>query len=282
MTKFSQVVFESINDVTLSKEQISDFSVIEHDIRLDCRLNTKIQNDYLIVAPNGAVDREKLNLPVFARWNYHSIFSSTILSISDPVLLLDDSLRIGWFAGTKSFDVADFTSKVVVEVAKQLGIASDRIIFWGSSSGGFASILLASKIDGASFVSINGQSKINDYYSGHVEDYRKVFDSESSTDQIIQDYPLRWSILNALSESYDQGRATKGVVVQNTIDEMHYLKHYTPFCEKFYLPVEGGKSNRYELWSLLFENQKGHGPEPADIAKQVVEEYLPKILGENK
>ena len=248
---------------------------------LGCRLNAKIQNDYLMVAPNGAVDREKLNLPVFARWNYHSIFNSTILSISDPVLLLDDSLRIGWFAGTKSFDVADFTSKVVVEVAKQLGIASDRIIFWGSSSGGFASILLASKIDGASFVSINGQSKINDYYSGHVEDYRKVFDSESSIEQIIQDYPLRWSILDALSESYDQSRATKGVVVQNTIDEMHYLKHYTPFCEKFYLPVEGGKSNRYELWSVLFEHEKGHGPETADIAKQIVSEYFPKILDEN-
>lgn len=282
MTKFSQVVFESVNDIRLSQEQVSDFSVIEHGIRLDCRLNTKIQNDYLIVAPNGAVDREKLDLPVFARWNYHSIFNSNILSISDPVLVLEDSLRIGWFAGTKSLDVADFTSKVVVEVAKQLGIKSDRIVFWGSSSGGFASVLLASKIDGANFVSINAQSTISNYYSGHVEDYRKVFDGQSSIEKIVEDYPLRWSIINALNESYINGLFTKGIVVQNTVDEMHYLKHYTPFCESFYLPVEGGKSSRYELWSLLFENQKGHGPETAEIAKKIVEEYLPRILGENK
>lgn len=205
MTKFPHAAFKSIEDIVLSEEPVSDFSVIEDGIKLGCRLNATIKSDYLVVTPNGAVNREKVNLPAFARWNYHSIFNSTILSISDPVLFLEDSLRIGWFAGTKNLDVAHFVSEVVIKIAKHLGIASDRIIFWGSSSGGFASILLASKIDGASFVSINGQSKINDYYSGHVEDYRKVFDNESSTDQIIQDYPLRWSILNALSESYNQG-----------------------------------------------------------------------------
>lgn len=281
MTKFPRTAFESIEDIVLSEELVSDFSVIEDNIRLDCRLNTTVKNDYLVVTPNGAVDRKNVNLPVFARWNYHSIFNSPILSISDPALYLEDSLRIGWFAGTKSLDIAHFVSEVVTKVAEKLGIASDRIIFWGSSSGGFASILLASKIDGASFVSINGQSTINGYYSGHVEDYRKVFDNRSSINQIIVDHPLRWSVINSLHESYSKDLVTKGVVVQNVVDEMHYSKHYTPFCESFDLPVKGGKSDIYKLWSLLFEHQKGHGPETADVAKKIVSDYFPLILKKN-
>ncbi|WP_352258752.1 hypothetical protein [Psychrobacter sp. TB55-MNA-CIBAN-0194] len=282
MANFPHTTFNNIKEISLNQDFVQDFSVKEKGIKLECRINQKVKNDYLVVTPNGAVDREKYRLPVFARWNYQSIFNSSILSVSDPALLLDDALRIGWFAGTNQLDIAQFVSEVVIKVADQLGIAHDRIIFWGSSSGGFASVLLASKINGSCFVSFNGQSTINNYYAGHVEDYRKVFDSQSSIGDILQSYPSRWSIITALDKSYKDGLSTKGVVVQNVIDEMHYLTHYTPFCEHFGLPLKGGKSNNYGLWSLLFEHQKGHGPETAEIAKQVVKEYLPKILGENK
>ena len=278
MANFPHIAFNNIEEITLNQDFVQDFSVKEKEIKLECRINQKVKNDYLVVAPNGAVDREKYKLPVFARWNYQSIFNSSILSISDPALLLDDALRIGWFAGTNQLDIAQFVSEVVIKVADQLGIAHDRIIFWGSSSGGFASVLLASKINGSCFVSINGQSTINNYYAGHVEDYRKVFDSQSSIDDILQSHPSRWSIITALDKSYKHGLSTKGVVVQNVIDEMHYLTHYSPFCEHFGLPLKGGKSSNYELWSLLFEHQKGHGPETADVAKQIVDDYFPLIL----
>lgn len=278
MANFPHTAFNNIKEINLNEGFLQDFSVEEKGVKLECRINQKVKNDYLVVTPNGAVDRKKYELPVFARWNYQNIFNSSILSISDPALLLDGYLRIGWFAGTSQLDIAQFVSEVVIKVADQLGVTHDRIIFWGSSSGGFASILLASKIAGASFVSINGQSTINNYYAGHVEDYRKVFDSQSSIDEILQDYQSRWSIIVALHESYKKGLSTKGVVVQNIVDEMHYLKHYTPFCEHFGLSLEGGKSSDYELWSLLFEHQKGHGPETADVAKQIVNDYFPLIL----
>lgn len=278
MANFPHTVFSNIKEITLKEDSVHDFSVEEKGIKLECRINQKVKNDYLVVTPNGAVDREKYELPVFARWNYQNIFNSSILSISDPTLLLDDYLRIGWFAGTNQLNITQFVSEVVTKVADQLGIAQDRIIFWGSSSGGFASILLASKIDGASFVSINGQSTISNYYAGHVEDYRKVFDSQSSIEKILQDYQSRWSIITSLDESYKQGLSTKGVVVQNIVDEMHYLKHYTPFCEHFGISLEGGKGSKYGLWSLLFDHQKGHGPETADVAKQIVNDYFPLIL----
>ena len=143
MAEFIHSEFDCIDKITLTAGNVIDFSVIKHGLQLDCRLNQKVQNDYLIVTPNGAVDRKKAELPAFARWNWHGIFNSNILAISDPTLHFDGDIPIGWFSGTKYQNVAAFTADVVVKVASLIGIPANRIIFWGSSAGGFASISLA-------------------------------------------------------------------------------------------------------------------------------------------
>ena len=163
-----------------------------------------------------------------------------------------------------------------------IGIPANRIIFWGSSAGGFASISLAAEIDGACFVSANGQTDILNYYAGHVEHFRRVFNSNFSAVDLAKKHPTKWSAISALQISYDAKKVTHGVIVQNVVDTKHYNEHYIPFCNHFHLPIEGGSNEELNLHSLLFSHEKGHGPEPAEIAKQVVEEYLPKILGENK
>ena len=282
MASFPHKMFSDISQIELTDDTVLDFCVKKDGIKLECRLNNKINsNNYLVVTPNGAVDRNKYTLPVFARWNYHSILNSPILSISDPALFLDDNLRIGWFSGTKDLDITQFTIDVVEKVAAKLGIAKERIIFWGSSSGGFASILLASKIDGANFVCINGQSTIINFHKSHIDDYRKIFDKSKTTEELIESYPSRWSAIHSLQSSYDRGMKTKGVIVQNTVDENHYVKQYTPFCEHFNLPIQGGENEKYGLCSFLFDHEKGHGPETAEIAKKIVSDYFPKILDEN-
>ena len=100
MTQFPHSEFRNIEDITLSEELVSDFCVLEGRLRLECRLNITMKNNYLIVMPNGAVDRKKNQIPAFARWNWHTVFNSNVLSISDPALYLDENLPIGWFAGT--------------------------------------------------------------------------------------------------------------------------------------------------------------------------------------
>ncbi|WP_201604374.1 hypothetical protein [Psychrobacter immobilis] len=276
MTQFPHSEFRNIEDITLSEELVSDFCVLEGRLRLECRLNITMKNNYLIVMPNGAVDRKKNQIPAFARWNWHTVFNSNVLSISDPALYLDENLPIGWFAGTKDLDITSFVANVVVKVALLLKIPSNRIVFWNSSAGGYASILLASKIDGANFVCINGQTEIIKYYSGHIEAFRKVFDSTSEADTLSLSFPEQWSAIQALENSYEKGKVTNGVVIQNIIDKMHYEKHYIPFCNHFNLPIEGGSNKN--LHSILYSHDKGHGPEPVSLSKEVIRDYLPKLF----
>lgn len=278
MATFPYSKFQHIDDIVLKEDIVSDFAVEVQGIKLECRLNQKVKNDYLIVTPNGAVNRKTAELPVFARWNWHGIFNSSILAISDPTLYLDDNLPIGWFAGTKYQKISAFVADAILKVASLLDIPPNRIIFWGSSAGGYASILLAAQIDGASFISANGQTQIINYYKSHIEHFRKQFDASSTAKELAEKYPEQWSIIFALQKSYNENKRTNGVIVQNTADLQHYNRHYTPFCKHFELPIEGGVSEKYGLHSMLFLDEKGHGPESADVAKFIVKDYLPKIL----
>lgn len=278
MANFSHSEFQHINDIVLTEDPVSDFSVEVQGMKLECRLNQKVKNDYLIVTPNGAVDRKKLQLPAFARWNWHGLFNSSILAISDPTLYLDDSLPIGWFAGTKYQNTTTFAADTVLKVASLLGIPPSRIIFWGSSAGGYASILLASHIDGASFVSVNGQTEISKFHRRHVELYRKVFDSNSTLQELTDSYPERWSAMIALKLSYSRDKETNGVIVQNMVDRDHYIKHFTPFCEYFKLSNHSSFNSDLGLYSFIYSDDKGHGPAPSEIVKEIVRVYFPKIL----
>lgn len=278
MVKPSHKKFQNLNDITLGSEQLLDFSVERHGIKLECRLNKKLTNEYLIVAPNGAVDRSSLKLPVFARWNWHGLFKSSILSISDPTLYLADDLPIAWFAGTKYQDTTEYVADVVMRISTLLEIPYNRIIFWGSSAGGFASMLIASRIDGAGFVSVNGQTQICKYHPRHVELYRKVFDPSSSLEELTATYPERWSTMLALEKSYDLGKETNGVIVQNIVDKDHYIKHFTPFCEYFKLSNHGSLNSDLGLHSFVYSHDKGHGPAPSEVVKEIVKIYFPKIM----
>lgn len=278
MANFPHSEFHDIESIELTEAPVSDLTINYQGMRLDCRLNQKVKNDYLIVTPNGAVDREKVALPAFARWNWHGIFKGSILAISDPSLYFKEDLPIGWFAGSKYLNTTSFVADVVCKIASLLQIPNQKIIFWGSSAGGYASILLAGKIDSASFVSVNGQTQIINYYSGHIEHFRKQFDSGSSAEELAKSYPEQWSAIFALQKSYDDNKATRGLIVQNTTDKKHYNEHYLPFCEHFNLSIEGGLNEDYDLSSMLFTHEKGHGPEPADIAKEIIATYLPKLI----
>ena len=106
----------------------------------------------------------------------------------------------------------------------------------------------------------------------------KQFDINFTAEQLAEKYPEQWSAIFALQKSYDEGKSTGGVIVQNKIDLRHYDRHYLPFCKYFKLQVEGGLNKKYGLYSMLFSHEQGHGPETSEVAKLIVKDYLPMLL----
>jgi hypothetical protein len=70
----------------------------------------------------------------------------------------------------------------------------------------------------------------------------------------------------------------RGVIIQNANDEHHFKNHFTPFCKRFGLPVEGGYGPEKRLRSVPYDGEATHGPEPASIARRIVKEFIPELL----
>ena len=274
----SVVRFSSLADLTVERGGIFDFSVQINGLQYDCRFNEKQLGDRLYVVFNGAVDRQKYTVPVFARWNWHNLYNAPILAISDPILHLDPAIRMGWCAGSKLQDVPNGMVSLIDAFARKIDIEAGRIVCYGSSSGGFAAIAVASRMKQGRFIAYNPQTEILLYYSDHVRDFSRIFNASGTPKDNAAAFPARWSVIRAVSEARELGADLKGVVLQNTVDVFHHDHHYLPFCHAFGLHPNGGSSPDERLHSRLFTDDKGHGPEPADVARRVIDDYIPKLL----
>lgn len=166
---------ENINEII--KEGLSsgvyNIKINKWNFDINLKIGTE---DGLIVFLNGAIgDRSKVNLPLFQRNSWARDFSESVLNISDPTLYLDNSLRLGWYWGSMAAPLQDELSKLIFLIADSFGNRERKIILYGSSGGGFASLHLGAYMNsGVGVVAINPQTNILEYMPFAVENFLRV------------------------------------------------------------------------------------------------------------
>lgn len=273
-----QTADDLLNNLTIERGGIFNFSVHVDGWQYDFRFNEKVPGDCLYVNFNGAVDRQKHSIPAFARWNWHAFYGAPILAVFDPALYLSSALRVGWFVGTKERDVTGEIASLIEAFARRIGIEPGRVICYGGSGGGFAAMAVAARMSKGRFIAVNPQTEIVRYHRGHIKDFTEFFDASKTPQENAEAFPLRWSAIHAVGAARERGANLKGLIMQNTVDVFHHDNHYLPFCNAMGLPPEGGNSPDGSLFSGLYVDEKGHGPEPADVARRIMDEYIPKLL----
>ena len=73
--------------------------------------------------------------------------SAIQISIADPSIREDNSVGIGWFAGNEQLPLQKVFPGFISKLAKQLNV--DRVIFHGSSAGGFAALYYSWCLEGS-------------------------------------------------------------------------------------------------------------------------------------
>lgn len=94
----------------------------------------------------GREDRSRL---FFTRFTWESEWpESEVISFSDPAMQQDDRLDGAWYVHP-AHDIIKTISEIVAERADAARIPHDRIVFYGSSLGGFGAIGAAAHLPGA-------------------------------------------------------------------------------------------------------------------------------------
>ncbi|MFK0042049.1 hypothetical protein ACIQTW_19620 [Paenarthrobacter sp. NPDC090517] len=213
--------------------------------------------DSLVVSFHGAVSRTET--PLKPRYGYHSELrhrAESYLAKSDPTLNLDNRVTLGWYIGTDERDVHSEVAELVKRQAATMG--ASRIVFVGSSGGGFSAMAVAAKVPGSAVVAFSPSLEINRVTPAHTANFMAAaFPSCGSYEELRARYTTRVSMDAAYATHPD----VHLFLVQNSGDESRMNGSYKPFirdhaghgCYRFALERHGDghmapPADRFHYW----------------------------------
>jgi acyl carrier protein len=240
-----------------------------------CRFRLLDGATYLSVQLHG--DRGTAPLPRFARWNYGPALGSHVLSICDPTLYLYPTVSLAWYLGTQDHDATEGVVDIAMNCAKLVGIPPERVVFAGSSGGGFAALRAAAMTSAGRAIAINPQTNLMKHLIGN---YVASATGYASLKEARPAFGARWNAIHTLQNAIDRGRQPRVVYVQNTNDTRHMERHFGPFAQAFGLSVSDPVSVRDGFMSILYAGPNAHGGESPDEVKRIRNEGVPFLFAE--
>jgi hypothetical protein len=254
-------------------------------LRLDLEIHCRDPRLVVFVFA-GAVKkeiRERGGPPYFMARGIGESLEASIVYVSDPSFYLNDTLGLGWYAGSESFRAQSELLLVIKHIGKTLGV--NRYLFFGGSGGGFASLYYSSFFENSMALVWNPQVDISCYSAGRFS----VVEHYAASAFSLTRNMLRNKILVNLSDIYSSENQKNYVVYLQNQTDRHVTEHMKLLLDRyeFDLPVGcysgfiGGKFYLHLTdWSL------GHKPPPRPVLAYLLErfsrpslQWAPNIFG---
>ncbi|MCA8199654.1 hypothetical protein LGM71_01110 [Burkholderia sp. AU33545] len=210
-------------------------------------------------------------LPVFSGVSMMNDVNSSVLIFSDPALLLDPDLTLAWHVGTSTTPL-QYLYELVTEKVRSV-LAPERLVFWGGSGGGFASLYLSTRFaDSTAFV-WNPQTSILAFEEMAVRNFGRVCFGTEDLGTLRE--RLEKVAVADLWRVYPSDR-NRVVYLQNFTD-WHTESHLKPFLSNSnFRDVRGT-----EFWGWLEDRlflhlgslAQGHEPPP----KEAINAFLVRL-----
>lgn len=266
---------QTINEISIQCDGIYTF--IYKGIEIETLIqNSEINNGNLFILLSGARDPTSQPVPKFDRWKWKGRFPGVMINISDPSLHLNEQrLRIGWYIGSRDVNYTSIICEVVSSIARELKIKKEKIIFYGSSAGGFAAIRMSTIVDGSTAIAINPQIDIRKYiYSQYLSFIKHSY--HVPTEELTGKDISRFDATIELK----QNSSSRVIYAQNILDHSHFKDHYSYFCNEMKIEHLGGCDKSSRFHTVLFSSQNGHGAEPNNLVPELINRALkPQAIG---
>ena len=180
---------------------------------------------------HGAIDRATRELPAFFPIMPQIANAAHQVSIADPSMMIPADLPMAWYTGHDGFATQDLLRGFIAGAIAALG--AQRVIFFGSSGGGFAALYNSWHFPGSICVTGNPQTAIARYYPRHIENYLSACWPGRETLADIPD-----SVCTDVGALYEQGFPNTVIYLQSAGDYFHFRNHLIPFLSRAAIPVK--------------------------------------------
>lgn len=180
----------------------------------------------LTIFGQGALDRSKIEIPRFQRMNWSDMIDENVVVINDPTLFID-TIPLGWCIGNPDYYPLPRIVEAIAIVAEQLEIGPKNLLFYGSSGGGFTSLMMASYFSGSSVLANNPQIDVLKFKRGGTGVLLRLAFGGISIPDAYSKYGTRFSVI----ERYKQPDAVVPRIYywQNLFDDDHCRDQMVPF-----------------------------------------------------
>ncbi|WP_375749546.1 hypothetical protein [Vibrio sp. HN007] len=251
---FPVIELKHFSDLPVGQDRPTQYDIrLEKDFTLSVLAKIHDKPKELIVLFNGATSKDKLTKPNFSRWSWAEKTGYSYISISDPLVGTTDDLNLAWYVGTTDFDLQNYIQKCIKRILIKVGIEPNKVIFYGSSGGGFASIVASTYLRGSTAIVYNPQTNVLDYNEIAVDRFLNSFGAERA--ELTKECLYRFSI----SELMKRNNYLPNIIYkQNTQDQSHIHQHYFNFYQKYMDMTIGIGGYGTSLTTHLFHSNDGH------------------------
>ncbi len=254
----------------ITRDYLHVLRVIKDGVPYEYLINRRSDNDKLIVFNNGAIAEGNVSVPVFQRHSWANILKTSSVFCMDPTLYLNSFLQIGWGIGKNDNYYLENSSLILKKIISKMGIRLENTAIYGTSAGGYLSIIVGIYLKGAKVVADNAQLDVRNWIFKDALDSVVTFAFDNIGAAL--NYKERFSVVDAFEKNQYVPKIYMHVNLCSMADNSTQL---IPFLKNAETMRSIKEYNDIEV-ILHFEPDKGHNGIGMDEAIH----FLYRILDE--
>lgn len=254
----------------ITRDYLHVLRVIKDGVPYEYLINRRSDNDKLIVFNNGAIAEGNVSVPVFQRHSWANILKTSSVFCMDPTLYLNSFLQIGWGIGKNDNYYLENSSLILKKIISKMGIRLENTAIYGTSAGGYLSIIMGIYLKGAKVVADNAQLDVRNWIFKEALDSVVTFAFDNIGAAL--NYKERFSVVDAFEKNQYVPKIYMHVNLCSMADNSTQL---IPFLKNAETMRSIKEYNDIEV-ILHFEPDKGHNGISMDDAIH----FLYRILDE--
>ena len=254
----------------ITRDYLHVLRVIKDGVPYEYLINRRSDNDKLIVFNNGAIAEGNVSVPVFQRHSWANILKTSSVFCMDPTLYLNSFLQIGWGIGKNDNYYLENSSLILKKIISKMGICLENTAIYGTSAGGYLSIIMGIYLKGAKVVADNAQLDVRNWIFKEALDSVVTFAFDNIGAAL--NYKERFSVVDAFEKNQYVPKIYMHVNLCSMADNSTQL---IPFLKNAETMRSIKEYNDIEV-ILHFEPDKGHN----GIGMDEASDFLYRILDE--
>ncbi|RCW77400.1 glycosyl transferase family 2 [Saliterribacillus persicus] len=266
-TPIIEVNEEELNTFKIPLDTHFRLIVLINSVKYEYFIRLKSKSEKLLILGSGAYKPSAMSLPVFQRHSWIDDLDDSMIFYNDPTLYLD-RLMLGWGFGDRDTHYLEKISEIINIIKDRINIQNENMFFYGSSAGGFMSLILAASIKGATAIVNNPQTIFTNYHEVHINKLLRLFDINKEDMETI--YKDRTNVVEYFKHV---SNIPKIFYMQNALVEHDVDNHLKPFINQLKDIDENITLNKIKL-ELYFNYKLGHNP----VSKSETIDYIRKAM----